>query len=93
MEQHHEAKIHVTLLMTVKQRQPRIRCNKIYFCRAPRPDYDYIFHQSAERNAIKVCDLKAVTVQMHWMIVHTFVLHDQAITLALLQADCVCFGK
>ena len=67
VEQKHEAKIHVQLLMAMEQRQSRMIGNEIKFHFLKAADHDHILNDAGCRLASYAHELEAVAVQMQGM--------------------------
>src|ERR1700744_5531339 len=92
-KEHHETEIHVALLMAVKERRTRIRCNKVYFRSAFCFHNQNIFHQATHGDSVKVGDFKGVPMQVDGMVIGAFIPHHETMTLTLLQSDRVGLRK
>src|SRR6202789_4659469 len=86
VEHHHESSVHVILLMTVKECLAGIVGHKLYLDGSTGVHQHHLLaHTGDLRAVLDPADLKRVPMQMHGMVVHAFILHNQAITLSGLQ--------
>src|SRR5262249_44442616 len=67
VEQEHEAKIHVQLLMAMEQRQSRMIGNEIKFDFLKAADHDHILNDAGCRLAAHAHKLETVAVEMQRM--------------------------
>src|SRR5262249_53942936 len=82
IEQRHKTKVHVNLLMAVKQRPARIVCGEIDFDFLITAEHHHIFDDAGGIFAGDSCQFETVTMQMHRMNVVALVAHSQAIAFA-----------
>lgn len=61
-KQHHKTKIHVALLVTVKQCRARVRRDKVYLCSAVRLHHHHVLTQRRERFTVQAGDLERVAM-------------------------------
>src|SRR5689334_6163613 len=87
IEQGHETKVHVKLLVTVKQREARIVCREVYFDLLISPDHNHIFHHARTRLPGELGEFKTVSVKMDRVNVVAGIAHSQAMTLAFAQME------
>jgi hypothetical protein len=79
IEQGHEPKIHVQLLVTVKQRKSGMIRHEVYRDLLVTSEHDHVFHHAGRWNAGNVGQLEAVPVQMNRMEVITLIAHVDTI--------------
>src|SRR5882724_2250087 len=84
VEQGHEAKVHMQLLMTVKQGQARIVGDKVHFRFLIAAKHHDVFENSRGGLSRQTRQLEAVPVQMDRMDVIAGIAHTESIPLALL---------
>src|ERR1700679_1127911 len=83
VEHHHESSVHVILLVTVKECLARIVGHKLYLDGSTCMPPPHILAPPGDlRGVLDPADLKRVPMQMHGMVVHAFVLHDQTVSLS-----------
>ena len=85
VEQSHEPKIHVQLLMAVEQREPRIVRRKIYFDFLISAQHHDILHHASGRLAGELGEFEAVPVKMDGMNIVAGIAHTKTVAPALLQ--------
>src|SRR5579875_3682936 len=86
-EQHHKTEVQMALLVTMKQRQPRIGCDKVHFSSASSLHHEDVLCQATQSSPLQSGDFKTVPVKMYRMIVHALVFHHQTISLAFPEGD------
>jgi len=83
---HHETTVHVILLMTMEESVAGIVGDKFNFRRGPGGNKDHILHETAHLWAVvNLANFESVPVQMHWMVIHAEVLHDEPIASTCFQ--------
>ena len=83
---HHEATIHVILLMAVKECSPRIIGGEFHFgCASGTDQRDVLIQPPHLGTTVHPAHFKSVSMEMHRMVVHAEVLQDKSITLTSLQ--------
>src|ERR1700677_92581 len=83
VEHHHESSVHVILLVTVKECLARIVGHKLYLDSSAGVHQHHILaHTGDLRAVLDPANLKRVPMQMDGMVVHAYVLHDQAVSLS-----------
>jgi hypothetical protein len=87
VEQNHEAKIHVKLLVAVKQSQARIVGDEIDFRLLIASQHHHVFENSRGGLSAQARQFEAVPVQMDRVNVITSVSQAQSIPLALFQVE------
>src|ERR1700686_1068317 len=85
IEQRHETKVHVQLLMAMEQREAGIIRREIHFDFLIAAHHDHVFHHPGARYSSNLGKLKTVTVQMDGMDIVAGVAHPQAVTLPQFQ--------
>src|SRR5580704_2694237 len=85
IEQGHEAKVHMQLLMAVEQSEPGIISCKIQFHFLISAEHCYVFQHAGRGNSGDARELKTVAVEMDGMNVVTCVAQANTVALALLQ--------
>jgi len=85
IEQGHEAKVHVQLLMAVEQRKSGIIRRKIHFDFLISAHHDDILHHTSGRLAGEFGEFKTVTMEMDGMDVVAGIAHADTVASALLQ--------
>src|ERR1700674_498456 len=88
VEQSHEPKVHVNLLMAVKQGQARIVGDEIDFRFLIASQHYNVFENSRSGLSAQARQFEAVPVQMDWVNVVAGIAHSQSITLALHHVEC-----
>src|SRR3974377_1166806 len=87
IKQRHEPKVHVKLLVAVKQRQAGIVGNKVEFQFLVTAEHHHILHDARSGFAGDSNQLKAMPMQMHGMDVVARVSHANPITLTPVDAE------
>src|SRR5215472_12945704 len=85
IEQGHEPKIHVQLLVAVEERRARVVGNKINLCFLVASEHDHVLEDSCGRLAEDLREFEAVSVEVNRMDVVARITHPDAVPLALLQ--------
>src|ERR1700736_1738186 len=85
VEQCHKAKIHMQLLMAMKQRESRIVCGEVDFHFLVAAYHDHVLHDAGQRFSRNLGEFEAVPVQMDWMDVVAGIPHPQAVALTLAE--------
>src|ERR1700722_19929371 len=88
IEQSHEAKVHVQLLMTMEKRESRIIGDKVYFILLIATEHYNVFHYASGRRPGEVSHLEGVTMKMDGVNIIAGVAHAEAIAPALLEVEC-----
>ena len=87
VQQGHEAKIHVQLLVAVEQSESRIVCRKIHFDILISAHHHDILHHASGQLAGEFGEFETVTVKMDGMNVVAGVAHTKTVAPALFQVE------
>src|SRR5262249_33621539 len=90
VEQEHEAKIHVQLLMAVEQRQSRMIGDEIEFDFLKAADHDHILNDAGCRLAAHAHKLETVAVQMQRMDVVAGIAEFKPVAATLVHSGQRC---
>ncbi len=82
LEQSHEPEIHMQLLMTVKQRKPRIVGDEIDFHFLIAAKHHYILHHAGSWLPGYSSQFETVAMKVDWMDVIACIPHAQPVSLA-----------
>src|SRR5882724_2444518 len=85
IEERHEPVVHMQLLVTVEEGQPRIISNKVYLGFLVSAQHHNIFQDSSGRLSGQARQLKTMTMKMDWMDIVTGIVHTNTIALAFFQ--------
>src|SRR6266487_3603267 len=83
VEERHETVVHVQLLVTVEEGQPRIISNKVYLGFLVSAQHQNIFQDSSCRLPGQARQVKTMAMEMDGMDIVTGIAHTNAIALAL----------
>ena len=80
IEHHHKSSIHVILLVAVEECLTWVVGHKLYLDGSTGAHQHHILAHAGDLTAVlDPADLKCVPMQMHGMVVHAFILHDQTV--------------
>jgi hypothetical protein len=76
----------MVLLMTVEERFPGVIGQKFDFDGSTGVNQDYVLLEAFDFDVVfKTANFKCVAMEVHGMVVHAFVFHDETVTLSGLE--------